>query len=58
MPAAVTKAFTARYAKAKLTGAERQTPTGGAPSYELAFAVGSARKEATFRQDGTFVEEE
>lgn len=58
VPAAVTKAFAAKYPKAKATGAEKETPTGGKPRYELAFEVGGKRKEATFAADGTFVEEE
>jgi hypothetical protein len=58
IPAAVMKAFAAKYPKAKVTGAEKQTPTEGAVCYELAFATAHGRKEATFTQDGTFVEEE
>ena len=58
VPAAVTKAFAAKYPKAKPTRAEKQTPATGKPSYELAFAVDGKRKEATFAEDGTFVEEE
>ena len=58
VPAAVMKAFAARYPKAKATSAQRQTPTGGAPTYELAFAIDSKRREATFTTTGTFVEEE
>jgi hypothetical protein len=58
VPAAVMKAFAAKYPKAKADGAEKQTPTSGAVTYELAFAVGSARKEATFAADGKFIEEE
>ncbi len=58
IPAAVSKAFAARYPQAKVSTAEKQTPTGGSPSYELGFATAHGRKEATFRKDGTFVEEE
>jgi len=58
LPAAVRKAFAARYPRARIERAEKQTPTGGAPSYELAFRVGDTRKEATFRGDGAFVEQE
>lgn len=58
VPAAVMKAFAAKYPKAKVDGAEKQTPTSGAVTYELAFAVGSGRKEATFAEDGKFIEEE
>jgi hypothetical protein len=58
VPAAVTKAFAAKYPKAKLAAAEKQTPAQGAPSYELAFTTDAGRKEATFTADGTFVEAE
>jgi hypothetical protein len=58
VPAAVMKAFAAKYPKAKVDGAEKQTPAQGAVSYELAFASDSGRKEATFTEDGKFVEEE
>jgi hypothetical protein len=58
VPAAVKKAFAAKYPKATPTRAEKQTPATGKPSYELAFQVDGKRKEATFAEDGTFVEEE
>jgi hypothetical protein len=58
VPAAIIQAFAARYPRAKLSSAEKQTPTGGAPSYELGFATAHGRKEATFRDGGTFVDEE
>jgi hypothetical protein len=58
VPAAVMKAFARKYPKAKVDSAEKQTPATGAPSYELAFATDAGRKEATFSEDGTFVEEE
>lgn len=58
VPAAVSKAFSAKYTKAKIDGAEKQTPAKGAATYELTFATDKGRKEATFREDGTFVEEE
>jgi uncharacterized membrane protein YkoI len=58
VPAAVMKAFAARYPKAsKPTRAEKQSG-GATTSYELAFSDGSATKEATFTEDGKFVEEE
>src|ERR1041385_8898473 len=57
LPAAVTKAFAAKYPKAKPTGAEKQV-AGKTVSYEIAFDDGAARKEATFTEDGKFVEEE
>lgn len=58
VPAAVTKAFGQRYPKAKLDAAEKQTPSEGAPTYELEFTTDKGRKEATFTEDGKFVEEE
>lgn len=58
LPAAVKKAFATKYPKAKLLGAEKQTPAAGTPSYELAFHTDHGRVEATFAEDGTFVEEE
>lgn len=57
LPAAVKKAFAARYPKAKATGAEMQT-AGKNIRYEIAFTADQGRKEATFAADGTFVEEE
>ena len=53
LPDAVKKAFSAKYPKAKLERAEKQT-AGADTSYEIAFGA----KEATFKADGTFVEEE
>ena len=43
---------------AEVDVAEKQTPAQGAVSYELGFATDSGRKEATFTEDGKFVEEE
>jgi hypothetical protein len=57
LPAAVKKAFAAKYPKAKATGAEKQT-AGKDVRYEIAFSAGNGRKEATFSADGTFVAEE
>jgi hypothetical protein len=58
VPAAVMKAFAQRYPKAKVDRAEKQTPSEGAPTYELAFATDKGRKEVTFTEDGKYVEEE
>ncbi len=58
VPAAVVKAFTAKYPKAKIDRAEKQTSAANEESYELAFATDKGRKEATFTADGKFVEEE
>ena len=57
VPAAVTKAFAAKY-NAKVTRAEKQTPSAGPVAYELAFEVGGKRREATFTEAGAFVGEE
>lgn len=58
VPAAVMKAFAAKYPKAKAERAEKQTPAKGVVSYELAFTDAGKRKEATFDEAGKFVEEE
>lgn len=58
VPAAVMKAFSTRYPKAKADSAEKQTPASGAVSYEIAFVSAGKRTEATFTADGKFVEEE
>ncbi|CAN5616080.1 hypothetical protein BH11MYX1_BH11MYX1_47120 [soil metagenome] len=58
VPAAVMKAFGAKYPKAKASGAEKQTPSTGPATYEVAFRSDKGRQEATFTADGTFVEEE
>lgn len=57
LPDAVRKAFAAKYARAKATGASKQT-AGKEVRYEIAFVVDKARKEVTFSADGAFVEEE
>ncbi|HEX4825385.1 MAG TPA: hypothetical protein VFV19_13865 [Candidatus Polarisedimenticolaceae bacterium] len=58
VPPAVMKAFAAKYGAANPTRAEMQTAADGKVTYELAFAAGTKKKEATFGSDGTFVEEE
>jgi hypothetical protein len=58
VPASVMKAFAQRYPKAKLDAAEKQTPSGGDPIYELGFASDKGRAEASFKADGTFIGEE
>ncbi|MDB4952786.1 MAG: putative beta-lactamase-inhibitor-like, PepSY-like [Myxococcales bacterium] len=58
VPAAVMKAFSTKYPKAKATGAEKQSAEKST-SYEIAFTVdGGGKKEATFAEDGKFIEEE
>lgn len=58
LPPAVTKAFAAKYAKASPLKAEKQTKADKSVTFEVAFKVGKGMKEATFKEDGTFVEEE
>lgn len=58
IPAPVSKAFAARYPKATMLRAEKQTKADKSVTFEVAFKVGAAMKEATFQHDGTFVEEE
>ena len=58
IPAAVTRAFAARYPRATLFKAEKQSKADKSVTFEVAFKVDKVRKEATFKSDGTFVEEE
>jgi uncharacterized membrane protein YkoI len=58
VPAAVLTAFTARFPGAKASRAEKLTALDGKVIYEIAFADGAAKKEATFTADGAPVEEE
>lgn len=58
VPGAVMKAFAAKYPKAKAEAAEKQTPSTGPATYELAFTLDKAKKEATFAEDGKFIAEE
>jgi hypothetical protein len=58
VPPAVTEAFAAKFGPATPTRAEMQTAADGRVTYELAFASGPKKKEATFASDGSFVEEE
>ncbi|MGE5186639.1 MAG: hypothetical protein ACM31C_31510 [Acidobacteriota bacterium] len=58
VPAAVMSAFAAKYPGAKVTRAEKQTPSHGPATYELGFAAKVGHKEATFTATGKFVEEE
>lgn len=53
LPDAVKKAFAARYPKAKAERAEKQT-AGKTVTYEVAFG----ETEATFAENGKFIEEE
>jgi hypothetical protein len=58
VPAAVMKAFAAKYGATAPARAEMQTSAEGTITYELAFPAGTKNKEATFALDGSFVEEE
>jgi hypothetical protein len=58
VPARVTNAFNAKYPGAKPTRAEKQVRAAKGTFYEIKFAAESKSKEATFAEDGTFVEEE
>jgi hypothetical protein len=58
VPAVVKAAFGAKYPKTQPTRAEKQTRAGGKVFYELAFTAEQKQREATFAQDGRFVEEE
>ena len=57
VPQAVMTAFNAKYAGAKPSRAEKQTTPDGRVTYELAFASGKKKQEATFTAEGSFVEE-
>lgn len=58
IPAVVSKAFAAKYPKAAMLRAEKQTKADKTVSYEIAFESRKDLKEATFKDDGTFVEED
>lgn len=58
VPAAVTKAFAAKYPAAKVTRAEKQTHGAKDLFFELAFELAGKKREATFANDGRFVDEE
>jgi len=59
IPQAVLTAFAAKYPKAKAAGADKQTSPDGTVTYELAWKDAKGKHhEATFKDDGTFVEEE
>ena len=58
VPPNVMAAFTAKYPTARPSSAEKQVRTGKGTYYEIAFPAESKKKEVTFTEDGTFVEEE
>jgi hypothetical protein len=58
LPAAVAKAFAAKYPKAKTGRVEKQTKPDNTVTFEVAFETDKGTVEATFKGDGSFVEEE
>jgi hypothetical protein len=58
IPAHVMTAFATKYPGAKPMRAEKQVRTGKGAFYEIAFAAEPKAKEATFAEDGSFIEEE
>ena len=58
VPPVVMTAFGAKYPKAKAEHAEKQTKPDGTITYELAWTDKGKRHEATFGDDGKFVDEE
>jgi hypothetical protein len=58
IPARVMTAFGAKYPGAKPLRAEKQVRTGKGAFYEIKFAAEPKAKEATFAENGSFVEEE
>lgn len=58
VPKAVQDGFHAKYAGKTFTRAEKQTTASGEVTWELAFSDGAKRHESTFKDDGSFVEEE
>lgn len=58
IPEVVAKAFAVKYPKTSILKAEKQTKADKSVTYELAFKTDKGLKEATFKADGTFVEEE
>lgn len=58
VPAEVKQAALARYPDAKFHMAEKVTGPDNSIAYEIGTETGAGWKEATFKADGTFVEEE
>jgi biopolymer transport protein ExbD len=58
LPKAVTAAFAKKYPKMVATKAEKQVRADKSVSFEVAFKTDKGKKEAMFKADGTFVEEE
>jgi uncharacterized membrane protein YkoI len=58
LPAAVTRSLAAKFPGAKATNAVKGTQEDGSVVYEVMYELKGAKKEATFKTDGTFVDEE
>jgi uncharacterized membrane protein YkoI len=58
LPSTVAAAFKGRYPEAKVSTAEKQSSADGKVVYEIAFATGKKVREASFAEDGTFIEVE
>jgi len=58
VPPAVLAAFAAKYPNARPTRAEKQTRPGKTATYEVAFTGVDKKTEATFAEDGSFIDEE
>ena len=59
VPKGVIAAFNAKYPRMEAASADKQTKPDGTVAYEIAFRDAKGKKhEATFKEDGTFVEEE
>jgi O-acetyl-ADP-ribose deacetylase (regulator of RNase III) len=58
VPATVMDAFRARYPGAAVAAAEKQVKADGGVDYELAWRAKGRKREATFKADGKFVDEE
>ena len=58
IPPAVLAAFAAKYPNARPTRAEKQMRHGKTATYEVAFTGVDKKTEATFAEDGSFIDEE
>ncbi len=58
VPELVAKGFADKYPTMKFDRAEKQTGREGKVTYELAFTDKMKKHEATFSEDGAFIEEE
>ena len=58
LPAVVTKSLAAKFPGAKATNVVKGTQEDGSVVYEVMYELKGIKKEATFKADGTFVDEE